>query len=68
MNTMTSYLQRIKEIEAREVDAPWRKSPFYQPLSFTALSTPCGCVIEGDGNLPSPLRIKFCDAHAKVAT
>lgn len=30
------------------------------------LQPPCGCSIEGDGNLRSPLRIKFCTTHACV--
>jgi hypothetical protein len=63
---MERYEERCKEIAKKEVDAPWRKSPFFRPLEFTALTPPCGCKIEGDGNLPSPLRIVFCEAHAKV--
>jgi hypothetical protein len=61
-----AYLKRVQEFEAKEENL--HKLPLYQRLSFTMLSTPCGCTIEGDGNLPSPLRIKFCDVHAKVMT
>jgi hypothetical protein len=61
---LESYERRVREIEATEVDAPWRKSPWWKPLECTMLATPCGCTIEGDGNIPSPLRIKFCRTHA----
>ena len=63
---MAAYLRQVKEVEAKEVDATWRKSPLFVPLSFTMIQPPCGCTIEGDGNLPSPLRIKFCTMHARA--
>lgn len=65
---MDRYLEQVRAIEEAETkSAPWRDSPFYRPLSFTALLPPCGCRIEGDGNLPSPLRIKFCARHEPEA-
>ncbi len=63
---MEAYFRKVKEIENDEIEAPWRKSPFFRPLEFCMIQPPCGCKIEGDGNLPSPLRIKFCEMHAKA--
>jgi hypothetical protein len=65
---MDRYEARVREIEAAEKNgAPWRASPFFQSHNMgLMLLPPCGCTIEGDGVIPSPIRIKFCAAHAKV--
>lgn len=66
-SNMAHYLARCEDIELKEINATWRKSPFFQALPpITMLLPPCGCGIVGDGNLPSPLRIKFCAMHAKA--
>lgn len=58
---MEVYKRRVTAIE--NGDKSYRESAFYQPLSFTMLPPPCGCTIEGDGNIPSPLHIRFCAQH-----
>lgn len=27
---------------------------------------PCGCTVDGAGNLPSPIRVEFCEQHKKA--
>lgn len=27
---------------------------------------PCGCTVDGAGNLPSPVRVEFCEKHNKA--
>lgn len=63
---MARYEERVKEIEAKEkAGAPWRDSPFFRRHDLgLMLLPPCGCTIEGDGVIPSPVRIKFCATHS----
>jgi len=61
---MADYVRKCDELDASDKTSTHRDSPFFRALSYTFLTTPCGCSIVGDGNLPSPLRIKFCAMHA----
>lgn len=35
-------------------------------MGATIQNKPCGCTVEGAGNLPSPIRVEFCDKHKKA--
>lgn len=63
---IAEYVRKCDEMDAADAVATYRDSLFYKPLQCTMLTTPCGCRIVGEGNLPSPLRIRFCEAHARV--
>jgi hypothetical protein len=66
---MDRYAERVAEIEERERVggyAEYRRSPGFRAHECVMLQPPCDCSIEGDGNLQSPLRVKFCAAHARA--
>lgn len=62
----TAYVRQCDAYDEREAEL--HKIPGYtaQYSGRTIHAPPCGCRIDGDGNLQSPLRIRFCDAHASV--
>lgn len=69
---MIDYLRQVEQIEKKVAGQTWRQLPTHRPVvgSFTALQPPCGCVVDGEGDLQNPIRIKFCQGHAaaKVTT
>ena len=65
---MDEYVRKCDAYDAREAELNKIVGYRAQYPGGTHAPPPCGCRVEGDGNLQSPLRIRFCEAHARVQT
>ncbi len=67
---LLDYRMETLAQESRD-DAQRREHPFipfeHDRLNGVTLALPpCGCNVTGRGTLPFPIRIKFCDRHARA--